>query len=376
MAGLRTSVGIWAFGPNATRFMPRGYHPEAAQETIVQRTRRAAAALQGVADGFEYHYPTEINEDNAQEIRKALGSMDIYCLALGVFSDPRYGLGGFIHPDRRLRAEVVETAKAGVTLAGRLGAHFIIWPGGEGYNYNFQIDYAAAWRWLVEGIADVTAHAARRGVTIFLEHKNSEPAMKILMRDIGMTLYVIRKVAEAGVDTRRLLVNMDWQHLIMNGENLAEYAALLADEGRLGHQHSNSGWGTFDDDNMTGASFFFQALEMAVAFREVGYGRSGERIGFDLFPYTEDQGQAVRQSIVQWRFIETLAARIDASALRDARSRKDAVAGYREVYKALGLDETAVMGGANAGRRSGREPVPSRRGRSSPARPARPRARR
>ncbi len=217
----------------------------------------------------------------------------------------------------------------------------------------------------------MTDHAAQRGVTIFLEHKNSEPAMKILMRDIGMTPYVIRKVAEAGVDTRRLLVNMDWQHLIMNGENLAEYAVLLAAEGRLGHQHSNSGWGTFDDDNMTGASYFFQALEMAAVLREVGYGRRGERMGFDLFPYTEDQGQAIRQSILQWRFIETLASRIDASALREARTKKDAVAGYREVYKALGLDEAALMGGAGRGPRSGqRKPGAHQR----PARAARTRA--
>ena len=27
---------------------------------------------------------------------------------------------------------------------------------------------------------------------------------------------------------------MDWQHLIMNGESLGEYAALLAAEGLLG----------------------------------------------------------------------------------------------------------------------------------------------
>ena len=32
---------------------------------------------------------------------------------------------------------------------------------------------------------------------------------------------------------------MDWQHLIMNGENLGEYAAMLAAEGLLGHQHAN-----------------------------------------------------------------------------------------------------------------------------------------
>src|SRR6185295_8196778 len=75
---------------------------------------------------------------------------------------------------------------------------------------------------------------------LFLEHKNSEPAMKILMRNIGMTLHVIHKLRAEGVTN--IQVNMDWQHLLMNGENLAEYAAMLAAEGLLGHQHANSGW--------------------------------------------------------------------------------------------------------------------------------------
>ena len=66
---------------------------------------------------------------------------------------------------------------------------------------------------------------------------------------------------------------MDWQHLIMNGENLAEYAALLAAEGLLGHQHANSGWGTFDDDNMVGATAFMETLELAVELRRAGLRR-------------------------------------------------------------------------------------------------------
>ena len=89
--------------------------------------------------------------------------------------------------------------------------------------------------------------------------------MKILMRNIGMTLYVIHKLRERGIDNVK--VNMDWQHLIMNGENLAEYAALLAAEGLLGHQHANSGWGTFDDDNMVGATAFMETLELALELR-------------------------------------------------------------------------------------------------------------
>ena len=130
--------------------------------------------------------------------------------------------------------------------------------------------------------------------------------MKILMRNIGMTLHVIHKLRAQGIDNVK--VNMDWQHLIMNGESLAEYAALLAAEGLLGHQHANSGWGTFDDDNMVGATAFMETLELAVELRRCGYGENGERLGFDLYPYTEDAVAAVKRSVLQWRFIDSVAA--------------------------------------------------------------------
>jgi len=122
----------------------------------------------------------------------------------------------------------------------------------------------------------------------------------------------------------------------MNGENLAEYAAMLAAEGLLGHQHANSGWGTFDDDNMVGATAFMETLELAVELRRARYGNDGERLGFDLYPYTEDAVAAVRRSVLQWRFIDSLAGRIDGSELQAAQSQKDAVRAYELVYKALG----------------------------------------
>jgi xylose isomerase len=158
--------------------------------------------------------------------------------------------------------------------------------------------------------------------------------MKILMRNIGMTLHVIHKLRGQGLDNVK--VNMDWQHLLMNGENLGEYASMLAAEGLLGHQHANSGWGTFDDDNMVGATAFMETLELAVELRRAAYGANGERLGFDLYPYTEDAVAAVKRSVLQWRFIDSVAARIDDAALRDAQLRKDAVRAYELVYAALG----------------------------------------
>jgi xylose isomerase len=332
---MKTSLGIWAFGPMITRFVPGGYQPEHAGESTADRVGRAVEGLGDLIDGYEFHYPQELNEENADAIRDALGSdHDVYCLAGGLHLDPRFGRGGLVNPDPAVRAEAVKIAVAGAELSGQLGVPMIVWPGIEGYNYPFQTPYADSWNWFIEGLAEIGGTLKNAGQELWLEHKNSEPAMKILMRNIGMTLFVIHELAERGIDNVK--VNMDWQHLIMNGESLAEYAALLASRGLLGHQHANSGWGTFDDDNMVGATAFMETLELAVEFRRAGYGADGRRLGFDLYPYTEDAVEAVRRSVLHWRFIDGIAAKIDDAALRDAQSRKDAVRAYELVYGALG----------------------------------------
>jgi xylose isomerase len=331
---MKTSLGIWALGPMVTRFVPGGYKPEFASETTAERVRRAVGGLGDLIDGYEFHYPQELNEDNLDEVQDALAGHDIYCMATGLHLDPRFGRGGLVSPDEETREEAVRRTLAAIDFAGELGSHFIIWPGIEGYNYPFQTPYKESWAWLIDGIGQAAARCSERGILLFLEHKNSEPAMKIHMGNVGMTLHVIHKLRTQGLDNVK--VNMDWQHLIMNGENLAEYAALCSSEGVLGHQHANSGWGTFDDDNMVGALAFMETLELAVELRRAGYGDQGERLGLDLYPYTEDAIEAVRRSVLQWRFIDGIAAKIDDSALREAQMEKDAVRAYELVYQAMG----------------------------------------
>ncbi|HVM16828.1 MAG TPA: TIM barrel protein [Gaiellaceae bacterium] len=331
---MKTSLGIWAFGGMATRFNPAGYKPELAGATTVEKVRTAVEGLGELIDDYEFHYPQELSPENLDGVREALDGHGIYCIASGLHLDPRFGRGGVSSPDDATRAEALRLTGEAIDLAGEVGAQMIVWPGIEGYNYPFQTPYADSWARFVDGIGEAASRARDRGVTIFLEHKNSEPAMKILMRNVGMTLHVIHKLRAQGLDNVK--VNMDWQHLLMNGEHLAEYAALLAAEGLLGHQHANSGWGTFDDDNMVGATAFMETLELALELRRAGYGENGERLGFDLYPYTEDAVGAVRRSVLQWRFIDGIAAKIDEPALREAQQQKDAVRAYELVYAALG----------------------------------------
>ena len=317
-----------------TRFVPGGYQPEHAGESTAVKIARAVEGLGDLMDDYEFHYPNELSHDNLDDVRAALDGHGIYTICSGLHLDPRFGKGGLTSLDDKVRAEALRLNREAAELAAEVGAQMVIWPGGEGFNYPFQVPYAEVWARLIDGIADAAQVLDGHGRLLFLEHKNSEPAMKVLMRSVGMALHVIHTLRARGITNVK--VNMDWQHLIMNGEHLPEYAALLAAEGLLGHQHANSGWGTFDDDNMVGATAFMETLELALELRRVGYGENGERLGFDLYPYTEDQVGAVRRSVLQWRFIESVAARIDETELRRAQQAKDAVRAYELVYAALG----------------------------------------
>src|SRR5437868_12782643 len=331
---MKTSLGIWAFGAMATRFNPGGYKPELVGASTVDKVRTAVEGLGDLIDDYEFHYPQELSAENLDAVRDALDGHGIYAVATGTHLNPRYGKGGLSSPDDSVRDAALAEAVDAARFAAEIGAQMIVWPGVEGYNYPFQTPYREAWARLVDGIGQIASACAEGGVTLFLEHKNSEPAMKILMRNIGMTLHVIHKLRAAGIDN--IQVNMDWQHLLMNGEHLPEYASLLASEGLLGHLHANSGWGTFDDDNMVGATAFMETLELALELRRANYGADGERLGFDLYPYTEDAVAAVKRSVLQWRFIDGVASRLDEAALREAQQRKDAVRAYELVYAALG----------------------------------------
>ena len=102
---MKTSLGIWAFGSMATRFVPGGYQPEHAGESTVYRVRRAVDGLGDLIDDYECHYPQELSEENLDEVREALGDHGIYCIATGLHLDHRFGRGGLTSPDAETREE-------------------------------------------------------------------------------------------------------------------------------------------------------------------------------------------------------------------------------------------------------------------------------
>src|SRR5690242_21566977 len=115
---MKTSLGIWAFGSMVTRFVPAGYKPELANETTVERVRRAVEGLGDLIDGYEFHYPQELSEANVDELRAALDGHGVYCLAGGLHLDPRFGRGGLSSQDYAVRDEALRITLAAADFAG------------------------------------------------------------------------------------------------------------------------------------------------------------------------------------------------------------------------------------------------------------------
>src|SRR3712207_1106579 len=130
---MKTSLGIWAFGAMATRFNPGGYKPDLAGATTATKVRTAVEGLGDLMDDYEFHYPQELSPENLDAVRDALDGHGIYCVATGLHLDPMFGKGGLVSPDARVREEALRRTLEAADFAGELGAHFIVWPGIEGY---------------------------------------------------------------------------------------------------------------------------------------------------------------------------------------------------------------------------------------------------
>lgn len=331
---MKTTLAFGSIGPLPTRFVPAGHWPEIADETTAERIHRAVEGLDGYIDGYELYYPQSVNEQNLDAVREALGPHDIYTVSNALHPDREFARGGLSSPQPAVRRAAVNRTVACIDLAAEVEADVIVWPGNEGYNYLFQADYAEAWRLLIDALDEAAARCEQHGIRLIIEPKNSEPAMKILIRNVPAALYVVQVLRSRGHSN--VAVNLDWQNVLMTGDGLAESAALLEAAGALGHLHASSGWGTFDDKTIVGSLNFMEILELAYYLRcKSSYAQSGGRLGFDLYPYTEDPLSAVRRSVEQWRAIEAIAARLDEAELAQAAAKRDAVTGQKLVYSAL-----------------------------------------
>ena len=131
---------------NSFASSPHTYWPELnGKPSMIQMAERAST-VNGLTD-LDLNYPDHVGEDAAAVGRRVsdLG-LAVNGLAMRYYSNPAYKLGAFTNPDQSVRREAIDLTKRGIDAARAMGSNLMtIWLGQDGFDYNFQVDYAQVW---------------------------------------------------------------------------------------------------------------------------------------------------------------------------------------------------------------------------------------
>ena len=291
----------------------------------------AAAGQVGGLGAADLNFPDHFAKHDATQMAGFLDNAGLVLngVAMRYYTDPGFKLGAFTHPDPLVRKAAIDITKQGVDTCAAMGGKTVtLWMGQDGFDYAFEMDYAAEWDWTIAAIYEVCAHNA--DIDIAIEYKPNEPRAYALMPDIGTTLLACKEV-----NAPNLGVTLDFAHVLYADEMPAHSAALIGRHSRMIGLHLNDGYGKRDDGLMVGSVHAIQTVELLVAMLRMN---QTDVIYFDTFP---DIGglnpieEARTNVALTDRLMEVAETLADDAALAAAIDNQDAALSHRIVAKAL-----------------------------------------
>lgn len=257
---LKFSAGIWYFSPSDSRF-----HDKYQQDLSIKKRLEIAAKLRAYGlTGLEAHYPNEINEKNLELWKSFIKTTGIKMVTIVplLFRAKIFEFGSLSNPIEKYRKKAIEITIRTLEINKELDTDFaVVWPGIDGYENPFGIDFFQQWDRFSQGLAE--AMDTVPGVRIAFEPKPYEPRGRILFGTTAEGLLLSHKVESLlqHKENRGLLqqghklccLNPEVGHALMAYEDLAYSYSLPLSEARLAHLHLNSQPpGNFDQDLNTG----------------------------------------------------------------------------------------------------------------------------
>jgi len=309
------------FSPCAERFVVEGYRDAMSLEEQFE----AASKIKGLtAIGLDYPYQF----DDPAKIRPLLKKygFPLSTVEIGLYPDRKWKLGSYTAADPGIRKEAIEMSKRALDAAAELDAdQMLLWPGQDGFDYPFQVDYSRNWQLLIDAVGEVAAH--RPDVKIAIEYKPKEPRANIYVRNAGVLLYLLEKVNMPNVGGV-----IDSGHSLVAGESPAEAAALLAHAGKLFQVHVNDNYRDWDHDLIVGSVTFLETLEFFYWLKRLGY--DGYYI-LDIFPYREDGAAALQEGVDRVKYFIDAAEKLGGSDISAYLDRHDSIGANKLVWREI-----------------------------------------
>jgi xylose isomerase len=322
MQNYEFGAGLWMFQQIIDRYATDAYGPPVDTLAAIER----AATVDGIAV-LDINYPFAGDDITVQQVRDTLQRTGLRAQAITPHLYKReFQMGSFTNPDPAVRQRAIDLGKKAIDIARQLDAKYVkFWPGQDGFDYPFQVDYARLWDYSVAGVRTVAE--SDPAMQFAIEYKLKEPRVRMFFSSAERTLLAIQ---DMGVDNVGIL--LDLGHSFFTGENPADAVQLVARRGKLVSIEVNDNWREWDDDMTVGSVHLIETLEFLYALRQINW--QGPLL-LDQFPFREDPVKAARASIATMRALDGLLDRIDLNALAAAQDRQDALEAQRIVLEML-----------------------------------------
>ena len=314
-------AGLWNFATYVDRYAVDGYGEP--RSTIEQIELAAEVGDISYVD-LNYPFTGELTTADVKGVLERTGLR-----AIGVTPDiylREHQMGAFTNPDPAKRASAMEIMHGAAEAVRALGARYVkIWPGQDGFDYPFQVDYKELNRLAVEGMRELAS--AHPDLKFVIEYKPREPRTHMFWSSAARTVLGIQ-----AMDVDNVGVLLDFGHALFGGESPAEAAQLLIDHGLLWGMDVNDNYRGWDDDMVVGTVHITEVFEFFHTLRKNGWEGVWQ---LDQFPFREDVVDNARTSIRFLKALHRALDRLDEDALAEAQAGQDPLAAQRVVQDAL-----------------------------------------
>jgi xylose isomerase len=196
-----------------------------------------------------------------------------------------------------------------------------VWPGSDGADYHFQIDYRQSLEWFTEALVAVNRKCVEYGVKLAIEPKPYEPRELFMIVPTAASAMVVARRVNETCGGHNCGLTIDYGHQKMEATtastacDLAEFAGVPVHKFDI----NDARQGRNDQDCMFGTLSIPESVEyLYTTFLRNYQGWYSQ----DQFTYREDPTRAIERSMINFANLSLKAVRVLASqeALDQARA--------------------------------------------------------
>ena len=318
---IKHSVGHWSAGDFCDRFAPPGYHSDdpAFVATFEGQCRRTKAA--GI-DAIEIHqsvFEKTLNGDidpkaieQAQQGFLSELGMTVTACNINTWTNPKFRLGGPCNPDPAIRKAALDEVLKGVEICRIMKIPVLsVWPGSDGADYHFQINYKESIQWFAEALIAVNKKCIEYGIKLALEPKPYEPRELFMIIPTAASAILVAQKVNQACGGSNCGITIDYGHQKMEATTASTACDLASWAGVPVHKFdvNDARQGRNDQDLMFGTISIPESVEYLYTTFVLGYQGYYSQ---DQFTYREDPTRAMERSMINFANLALKAVRIYA----------------------------------------------------------------